>query len=200
MIYKECKHYLIWLLILSIGFSIINLLYFKTICLSLLINRNGILEFSYDNGFSLLNLEIFIFMLVFSIQFLWVSSLLLYSFGIPGLFYFEMKIIFQWILLNRFIFMLHFLIFYEFVERVLFYSHINSSSNIILLNPNIIRFIKIKFKFHITTYLFLVLSLLLLGKVSLYISIMILKKEILIILIIHTLIKKSRNYHANLPI
>lgn len=200
MISKELKMYCAWLSISSIALSLLNSVYFKTIFFSLLLYKNSILEFSYENSFSLLNLEFLIFAYIFVLQFIGLSFILIGSFIISGLFYFEVKILFKLLWFNLFLLILYVILISTYVEKFFFCSNLNSSSSIILLNPNITTFIIYKWKFHIFSFLILILSYYFSSIFLLFILALCFKKELGLLFSYFFLVKLIEMYHAEFTI
>lgn len=150
---KFCMYWFIFLINLGVLF---NYLYFKTILFLLLLLNNEILEFTFDNIFCLINLEILVFSFFLLIIFWIILPLILSSIIIPGLYCFE----FHNFLKNLIYFFVSCRIYFfhlsQLFEEILLYSNLNSSSLVVLFSPIINDFIQAKFWFHFLIFNFII--------------------------------------------
>jgi len=200
MIFKELKYYLFWLTVFCSGFTMLNLLYFKTIFFCLIMYEGIIFEFSYEGGLSLLNLELMIFFSIFALQLSVTSSILVFNFIASGLFCFEIKISIEYLWLTICYITFYLIVFYSAIEKSIFYSNINGSSDMILLNLNITNFIINKWRIHAVILLSFILSYLLLIRFYFFIVMITLKKEILLMVIFMITHYILKNFHVGFTI
>lgn len=200
MLYTELIYYLFWLIISCSGFIILNFLYFKTIFFCLIVYKGVILEFSYQGGLSLLNLELMVFLYIFALQLFVTSFILALNFTASGLFYFEIKIFMKYLWLTMCYIIFYLVLFYSAIEKSIFYLNINGSSDTIILNLDITTFIIYKWKVHTVILLSFILSYLLLIRFYFLIVMITLKKEILLIVILVITRYILKNFHVNLAI